>query len=552
MNEKSESQFDFLKKAVHCSNDSNFNSDISGIKKVFNKYLMDVYQKSPQMHERLSDEYEHIKTYCAYPELAKKNIIALCGKHSAGKAAFFNSLYGGNILPTDTETLSDPDIYISCGNSDSVYAINRSDYYMALTNKEMHDAIKGTTSESSDIRLTIGHLFKSFLTFATSPSLKHVAFHKIPGYTTPNDNNFTMGSSQIETIKKANRSNAILWFSSIDPKTMSISENDINILKKINENIPKIIIINKADAYKSSDLPEVIEKTSKILNASNIRYIDILSYSDKAPEKYDKYRMLAYFDRWNKSPEVINFPQRFEKIFEKYSEHSSGSISKFKEELLFEVNKLNSEIYNLEKAFHADKKEGFVPIENIRSEKSNKSKNPLKNLDLSQIKISDLPIPNPEKLFRAYNDKTKKDLSKYERYINTVSIILSENMKNIDPVFSFSKRTMEYKKNISSIIAGAFNVDMAEKIEPEKEPETEKKPDKRSSRSERKSRISSERNSRLNRTDRNNDIKTENKSENEKPTDSPPVASSSNRQTNVFRRDNIPNSNNIQRRKYNR
>ena len=61
-----------------------------------------------------------------------------------------------------------------------------------------------------------------------------------------------------------------------------------------------------------------------------------------------------------------------------------------------------------------DEKEGFVPVETIRSEKTIKSNNPLKNIDLSQVKVSELPIPNPEKLFRSHNDRTQKDSSKYE------------------------------------------------------------------------------------------------------------------------------------------
>ena len=118
----------------------------------------------------------------------------------------------------------------------------------------------------------------------------------------------------------------------------------------------------------------------------------------------------------------------------------------------------------------------------------------MKNIDISKIKITDLPIPNPEKLFRNYNDRNKIDTSAYERYINSVSIVLTENMRDIVPVFSVSAKAEKIKTEISSVIAGHFKVtesadenkEAASKTEPETKNEERSK--SRRSRSTRSSR----------------------------------------------------------------
>ena len=204
------------------------------------------------------------------------------------------------------------------------------------------------------------------------------------------------------------------------------------------------------------DFPEILEKTKKILNARGVTFIDVLAYSKQQPEKFDKYKILAYLDRWDKSPSIINFSQKFETIFD--SLPSTVAAAEFKNSLMPEIHKVSSSIYNIQNAFEQKQKtdsDNFIPVENIQ-----RPSNPLKNIDLSKIKITDLPIPNPEKLFRNYNDRNQLDTSGYERYINSVSITLMETMKDIKPAFSVDAKNNEYKNEVSKTIAGLFNVSM--------------------------------------------------------------------------------------------
>ena len=254
--------------------------------------------------------------------------------------------------------------------------------------------------------------------------------------------------------------------------------------------LPKLIIISKADAFNTREVPEIIEKTKKILNARGVNYIDVLTYSRFHPEKFDKYKILAYLDRWDKSPAIINFSQEFETVFDSVPENQK--LSEFRAALMPEIQEASSMIYNIQNVFETAKKENseeFVSVESTQ-----KPVNPLKNIDISKIKITDLPIPNPEKLFRNYNDRNKIDTSAYERYINSVSIVLTEKMRDIVPVFSVSAKAEKIKTEISSVIAGHFkvtesadeNIEAASKTEPETKNEERSK--SRRSRSTRSSR----------------------------------------------------------------
>ncbi|MBE6852959.1 MAG: hypothetical protein E7505_05735 [Ruminococcus sp.] len=444
-----EKQLNFLKEITRRGTADDFHTDISEIKSIMNTYLPEIFLKTPELYVRLSSEYRRLKEYSAYPQLAKKTIVSLCGKSSVGKSSFFNSLYNGGIVPVDMSSGCSVPIYIVCGRSGSVFGINKFDHLTEMDPLDMKTVFSG---KKADDLPPLSHLFSSILTFASAPELKHVAFLDTPGYNSPASGDTLFRTDESALVDHLNLSNYILWFADVNILSLGISDNDIETLKKLDPSIPKLIIISKADAFTQKDFPEIIEKVKKTLNAKGVSYIDVLAYSKLQPEKYDKYKILAYLDRWDKNPTIINFSQRFEEILS--SVPASKLPDGFRQKLLPEIKKAGNSIYNIQNAFeqkNSKSEEEFVPVDSVP-----KKSNPLKNIDISRIKISDLPIPNPEKLFRNYNDKNVLDMSAYERYINSVSIIFTEKMKDIVPVFSDSLKNTLYKKHISGIMMNVF------------------------------------------------------------------------------------------------
>ena len=448
--DQAEKQLAFLKEITRCSGSEDvFEKNIAPVRNVLKKYLPDIYPAHAELCARLESAYERLKDYAAYRQLVKKNIISLCGKTASGKSSFFNSLYGGGILPVDTDINCAVPAYVICGSSQYSYGINRFGHFITMEPEDLASAFSG--SENDDMPL--GHLFSSILTYASTPDLRHIAFMETPGYTRSYGE--MLSTDELKTIQRINFSDYILWFADININTLGISDNDIRMLKKTDPHIPKLIIINKADAFSTRDMPEIVEKTKKILNARGVNYIDVLTYSKNHPEKYDKYKILAYLDRWDKSPSVISFSQEFDKIFDAHQ--STQKIDDLRAQLLPVIQTASENIFSVQNAFGSSKKkpaEEFVPVESVQQTPISR----LKNIDFSKIKLTDLPIPNPEKLFRSYNDRNITDVSAYERYINSVSIILSEQMKDIDPSFSASSRNIKYKKEVSAVICRIFGV----------------------------------------------------------------------------------------------
>ena len=450
MDQKAEKQLAFLKEITRCSGSEDvFEKNIAPVRNVLKKYLPDIYPAHAELCARLESAYERLKDYAAYRQLVKKNIISLCGKTASGKSSFFNSLYGGGILPVDTDINCAVPAYVICGSSQYAYGINRFGHFITMEPEELVSAFSG--SENDDMPL--GHLFSSILTYASAPELRHIAFMETPGYTRSYGE--MLSTDELKTIQRINFSDYILWFADININTLGISDNDIRMLKKTDQHIPKLIIINKADAFNQKDIPEIVEKTRRILNARGVNHIDVLTYSKNHPEKFDKYKILAYLDRWDKSPSVISFSQEFDKIFD--SHQPTQKIDEFRSSLLPEIQTASENIFSVQNAFGSSGKqtaEEFVPVESVQQKPLNR----LKNIDFTKIKLTDLPVPNPEKLFRNYNDRNITDMSAYERYINSVSIILSETMKDIEPVFSASSKNMKYRKEVSAVISRIFGV----------------------------------------------------------------------------------------------
>ncbi len=506
----------FLSDITCCGSFSDINPGFAMADSILSSYLPELVQNTYIYHS-INSVYTLLKEYSVYKDIVNKNIIALGGKTSSGKSSFFNSVYGGNILPVDVVSCSEVPVYVCGGNSDLSYAVNKFDYFFQTDNKGIDTVFTGFDGKRDN---TYGHMLSSVLTYASALSLKHSAFVDIPGYSlSPGIVSSSDKPACAGTADRIKYSSVLLWFADIDKKTFAISNDDITFLRQIPDSVPKLIIISKADIYPQKDFPEILEKTRKLLNVRKIKYIDVLAYSEKKPDLYDKYKILAYLDRWDKVPSVLDFVQLFDKILA--SDNNSEILKEFRDEFIPVIKKISNSIYNVQNVFQTEKTDVFVPVDEIQSERNQKSNNPLKNLDLSKIKISDLPVPNPEKVFRSYNDSQVTDIYYYERYINAVSLTIYEKMQNIQAVFSYSDCSDKYKTEISEIISRNFNV----KAEPVVRQDTEETQNQSARQNGRKS--GADRSSRAGRasrtarqqpdtssSDKNNDVKKTNSTDN--------------------------------------
>lgn len=473
-------------------NFSDYQTDPSGFEKILQKNLPAIRKTHPEIYFKVMDFYNWIIDYAAYREnLINKNITVLAGRKSSGKTAFFNTVFGNQILPEGLP--GNIPVYCTCKDHKETKALTAFERLVAM-DSEMFFQFFSEKEENGNEQTHIAEkLFKSIMTFSEHTGLRHITFLDLGGYQKPSDKSFSDAMNPDRITARINRCSSLIWFADIDPNSLSISDDDIEILKMIKPEIPKIIVISKADIYPQAAFNEIFEKTKKILFARKIKNLDVLTYSSTQPEKFDKYKILAYLDRWDHKTEQIPFTEIFSSLFS-YSEDETA-CGKNLSDILPELEAFRDRLYQVPNAFQSgSENQGFIPVDSLQGDSSSKTKTSARTDDLSRNKSGSILTTNPEKLFRNYNSAEVKDMTSYERYVDSVSTIILENLRNITPVLSENKNSSEYKKDLMGIISEYFHVisvhkpDISEENSAERNDDANDGSDRSSSRRSRRSR----------------------------------------------------------------
>ena len=94
----------------------------------------------------------------------------------------------------------------------------------------------------------------------------------------------------------------------------TISADDIAFLSELDKNIPKLIIITKADKFHNDEeLQSMKSQIMKTLDIKGIKYTDVLAVSRRG--EYDKAAVEAVLQKLNKSKMEADFAHSFKKLF---------------------------------------------------------------------------------------------------------------------------------------------------------------------------------------------------------------------------------------------
>ncbi len=437
-------------------NFSEYQTDPSAFEKVLQKNLSAIRKTHPEIYLKIKDFYDWITDFAAYREqLINKNITVLAGRNRTGKTSFFNTVFGKPIFPPGLNG-SIP-VYCAFKEHKKTKAVTAFERLVSLDEESFFRLFPDNSEAENGASFVSEKLFKSIMTFSEATGLKHITFLDLGGYRKTSDKDFSDDSSSDIMIERINRCSSLIWFADIDPNSLSISDDDIEILKTVRSDIPKIIIISKADIYPAAAFNEIFEKTKKILFARKIKNLDVLSYSGVQPEKFDKYKILAYLDRWDHQTERLNITEMFSSLFS-YSEDETA-CGKNLSDILPELELLSDTLYKVPNAFQTDiENKGFIPVDSSQTEPVPKSKQQVNHQEFLRSKAGSQISANPEKLFRNYNSSITENMTSYEQYTDSVSAIIMECMNNITPVISDNKNSTDYKKDITGIISEYFRV----------------------------------------------------------------------------------------------
>lgn len=206
----------------------------------------------------LQEVYEQFEDFLVFQDMIGKKIVALGGGFSTGKSSFLNNLMGktaeGQVrLPTDTAaSTSVPTYLMHADGEESIRAINLFDSRITdLTTDDVGILAHGF-EEKSNLGVSLGQLIQRMFISTPRQPYAHIAFLDTPGYSKPDNKDYSARTDEQIAKEQLNHSDFIFWFvnGSVLPQT------DIDFLKQLDTHIPKAIILNKADKVLSHGMDE--------------------------------------------------------------------------------------------------------------------------------------------------------------------------------------------------------------------------------------------------------------------------------------------------------
>lgn len=331
---------------------NNLKVDLSKIEKIINKQIPETlrYNAPVDFYDLYTDfklEYEKFRDFILYDKLIGKNIVALGGGFSSGKSSFLNELMGKQVLPADIDPSTSVPTYIVRGDKNHVQGINIFNTKIEMKPRDIRKISHGfgeildEDNEEVTKEVTLGHILNNI--FLSTPLNKYdnIAFLDTPGYSKPDSEEYSTKTDEQIARGQLNSSNYILWFVQADHGT--ITEEDIKFIKTLNEDIPKFIVVNKADKKNLRDLKNIIDKIKAALAISKIEYIDVAAFSsainqveDSELKKFieqDMIKLRQQIEKWDRQVYESNFAINFKRLFDRCSQHYDTEIATQTEKL---------------------------------------------------------------------------------------------------------------------------------------------------------------------------------------------------------------------------
>lgn len=458
--------FSLLKRIVSPEDTASAKVDLSTIDKLITTELPEALENNapsnfPQLYFDFRHEFDRFKEFVLFDKLIGKNIVALGGGFSSGKSSFLNSILGEKILPADINPSTSVPAYLVSGNDVSVYGINTFGSRVDMEAEDVKLISHGFGKlDDDDSEATLGHILDSIFISSPLQPFENIALLDTPGYSKAESAEYSAKTDEKIARAQLNSANYILWFVQADSGT--ITQEDISFLETLNRDIPKLIIVNKADKVTEEDLAVIVRKIKDTLDVKGMQYTDVLTYTRKKGRNCDREKILAQLNEWNKGVYESRFAYNFKMLFTKCKEYYDSQI----DEEAKRLNRLNKALTLSENNDITECLTSLLGEIKRSKQRLTDHKDTLKKLQdefFSEMKrigdIVNIQMPEPSEidLIRDKITDPKKVLDEYcekqgiKRSMNVAQII-TDAFAGIEPVFSNSNESM-FGKELSSIMS---------------------------------------------------------------------------------------------------
>lgn len=258
-------------------------------------------------------ELERFREFCAFPLLAKKKIIAFGGAFSAGKSSLINALLDEKLLVTEVDPTTSLPTYLMKDDADEIAALNLFGQKIELSRDEFKTL---THEETIKFGSNIGQLLRSAFVTRQAFPWDHLALSDTPGYSKPDDNEWSERTDEQLARAQLNAAQGIIWV--VSAKAGGITEDDIQFLSSLRQDIPRLVVVSRADALPSEDIQSIIAGIKRTLADRNLPVLGVYPVSSRKRADYSVEPILEQLSRWNNDVQDLTFAKNFKRLWVSY------------------------------------------------------------------------------------------------------------------------------------------------------------------------------------------------------------------------------------------
>lgn len=419
-------------------------SDNEGLEE-YKKVLKNDFIDFANYEESLANEAEAIlklqaiekelEVITAYPDLHKKNTVAVGGGFSAGKSEFISSFFHSGVklpiginpttaIPTYVMSTKDNKV-IACSNNGGIVDLKKidDDFHSKLS----HDFIKSFDFNLKEIM--------PLMIVGTEIEQENICFIDTPGYNPPNSDE-TYTQEDVYTAKEfLSNASSFIWLIGADANG-TISSSDIDFLSELDlEGKNVYVVYNKADLRSQDDIEAVLGEIEESLDDYGIECIGISAFSSLTKQEYayKKQSLFEFIKECDYESQV--HADMIKKLYEVYAMYKRAILTNIKEKEAIKSHIKSISLDMLEDGFDDMTKPAFQRLDKLsRIYSTKKQEENLKRLDIEINKLKSAI----DKVFECELSIDLEDIKKNEIEINFDFGI--EDIKDEEIVFESKKK----------------------------------------------------------------------------------------------------------------
>lgn len=333
---------------------------------------------------------KELEVITAYPDLHKKNTVAVGGGFSAGKSEFISSFFNCDVklpiginpttaIPTYVINTKDSKV-IGCSNNGGIVDLKK-------INDKFHSKLSHDYIKSFDFNLKE---IMPLMIVGTQIEQENICFIDTPGYNPPNiDETYT--DEDVFTAKEfLGNASAFIWLIGADTNG-TIPSSDIEFLNELDlENKNVYIVLNKSDLRSQDDIESVLEEIEETLDDYGIECVGISAFSSLTKQEY-AYKKQSLFDFINKCDyESQVHSDMVKKLYDVYRMYKVAILTNMKEKEAIKSHIKSISLDMLEEGFDDITKPAFQRLDKLsKIYCTKKQEENLKQLDTEIKKLKD-------------------------------------------------------------------------------------------------------------------------------------------------------------------